>query len=171
MHSLAYGLPRIHLLGPWVNKGMKKGRGVLPQAPPARNCLLRNERVGLPTLFGPLPEDSPGCLYGGHRLGIYPASVVKLRTKQRVELLRSVDVHQEEASPLAGEEPRFSDLARLHDPLQLRPEPLVAQGPDFGQDDVLVNLEGDVEQHFSGSSLLGSEERVSTSPPPPNVID
>ena len=27
-----------------VNKGNKKGRGVLPQAPPARNCLLRNVR-------------------------------------------------------------------------------------------------------------------------------
>src|SRR5215213_11695679 len=32
----ACGLPRTPLLGTWVNKGKKKGRGVLPQAPPAR---------------------------------------------------------------------------------------------------------------------------------------
>src|SRR5918998_4784406 len=83
------------------------GRGVLPQAYRPENALFAKEHR--PTLSGPLPEDSPGCLYGRHRLGVCPASVVQLRTEQRVELLRSVDVHQEEAVPLAAEEPRFSD--------------------------------------------------------------
>src|SRR5215212_4913204 len=126
----------------------EKGRRLPAKTPGPKLPYIRSRSTGLPTLHSPLLEHLPRCFYGRHGLGIHPASVVKLWTEQLVELLRSVDVHQEEAAPLAAEKPRFSDLGRLHDSAHLRPEPLVAHGPSVGQNDVFVNLEGDMEQHF-----------------------
>ena len=101
-----------------------------------------------PALGGPPFEHFPSLLYRSYGLGVHPASVVKLRAEQLVEFLGCVDVHQEEPPALAAKEAALADLARLHDLLYLRPEPLIAHGSSFRQNDVFVNLESDVEQHF-----------------------
>src|SRR5919107_2909597 len=106
-------LPRLLIPRTPVNKGKRKGRGL--RKPRPRKASLGVERPDLPTLLGPLLENLPGCLYGCHGLGIHRATAVDLGTEQLVKLLRSVDVHQEEGAPLAAEEPRLPDLARLHD--------------------------------------------------------
>ena len=103
----------------------------------------------LPTLRGPPFEHFPSLLYRSYGLGVHPASVVNLRPKQFVQLLRCIDVHHKETPSLAAKEAALSDLARLHDLLHLRPEPLIAQGLGFRQNDVFVNLECDVEQDSS----------------------
>src|SRR5215211_2296070 len=124
------------------SEGMKRAGAVRPRPSHSQRKVSR-----LPALRGLPFEHFPSLLYRSYGLGVHPARVVKLRAEQLVQFLGSVDVRQEEPPSLAAKETALSDLARLHDLLKLRPDPLIAHGPSFRQNDIFVNLEGDVEQH------------------------
>ena len=106
-------LPRRGLLGNASPKDGKKRVEAL-----VRPSLRIQRKVSrLPALRAPPLEDSPSLAYGGHGLGIHPASVVKLRAEQFVQFLRCIYVHQEECPSLALNERGLNKRGTAADPL------------------------------------------------------